>query len=80
MHCDDDITGYVSETDTANRGEEDVTDYKVMAENLAKAVDEETYFTKTLSKNTVRISVLSTETYGKLVRHIQDGNNCTPYV
>jgi hypothetical protein len=49
MHCDDDITGNVSETDTANRREEgpkpppiyiyDVTDYKAMDENLAKAVD-----------------------------------------
>jgi hypothetical protein len=43
-----------------------------MVENLAKVVDEETYFTKTLSNNTVRISTLSSETYRKLIRHIQD--------
>jgi hypothetical protein len=43
-----------------------------MVDNLAKAVDEETYFTKTLSNNTVRISPLSPETYRKLIRHIQD--------
>jgi hypothetical protein len=32
----------------------------------------ETYFTKTRSNNTVRISALSPETYRKLIRHIQD--------
>jgi hypothetical protein len=49
-----------------------VSDYKAMVENLAKAVDEETYFTKTLSNNTVRISPQSLEIYRKLMRHIQD--------
>jgi capsid portal protein len=81
MHCDDDITGNVSETDIANREKErsyplppiyiyGAMDYKAMVENLAKAVDEETYFTKTLSNNTVRISIISSETYRKLIRHI----------
>jgi hypothetical protein len=48
-----------------------VTDYKAMVENLAKAGDEETHFTKTLSINRVGISALSSETYRKLIRHIQ---------
>jgi hypothetical protein len=45
-----------------------------MFENPAKAVDEETYFTKTLSNNThtVRISSPLSEAYRKLIRHIQD--------
>jgi mannose-6-phosphate isomerase class I len=82
MHCDDDITGNVSETDTANKKRKDpkpspiyiygVTDYKAMVRNLAQAVNEETYFTKTLYNNTVRISILSSETSRKLLRHIQD--------
>jgi hypothetical protein len=72
MHCDDDTTGNVSETDTANKKPNDpkppptylygVTDHKARVGNIAKAVDEETYFTKTLSNNTVRISTLSSET------------------
>jgi hypothetical protein len=33
-----------------------------MVENLAKDVDEETYFTKTLSNSAIRISILSSET------------------
>jgi hypothetical protein len=33
-----------------------VTDYKAVVKNLAKAGDEETYFTKTLSNNRVGIS------------------------
>jgi hypothetical protein len=50
MHCDDDITGNVSEPDTANKKKKGsifppiyiygVTDYKAMVGNLAKAVDE----------------------------------------
>jgi hypothetical protein len=58
MHCNVDITGNVSETDTANKKKiltptppiyiSGVTDYKALVENFAKAVDEETYFTKTL--------------------------------
>jgi hypothetical protein len=71
VHCDDGITGNVSETDTANKKKNatlsppisisDVTDYNVMVVNLAEAVDEETHFIKTLSKNTVRINALSSE-------------------
>jgi hypothetical protein len=58
-HCDDDITGNVSETDTANQNKIDskpppinlygVMDCKAMVGNLVKAIDEETYFTKTLT-------------------------------
>jgi hypothetical protein len=74
MHCYDDVTGNVSETGTANKKRKylkppppsiyihSVTDYKAMLANLAKAVDGETHFTKTLSNNTVRISTLSSET------------------
>jgi hypothetical protein len=89
MHCDDDITGNDSETDTTNKKKDPkpspfymygVTDYKAMVENLAKAVDEETYFTKTLSNNTVRISTISSETYRKLICHIQDQKNNAPYI
>jgi hypothetical protein len=81
MHCDDDITRNVAETDSADKKNEDpnppiniygVTAYKAIVENLAKAVDEETYFTKTLSNNTVRVSTLSSKTYRQLIRHIQD--------
>jgi ribosomal protein S25 len=79
MHCDDDITGNASVADTANKKKKKdskplpiciygVMDYKAMVENLAKAVDEETYFTKTLSNK----SKLSSETCRKLMRHIQD--------
>jgi hypothetical protein len=50
-----------------------------MSKHRAKAVDEETYFIKTLSKSTIRISALSLETYTKLMRHIQE-KNITPYV
>jgi hypothetical protein len=64
MHSDDDITGNASETDTANKG----------GETLAKDVDEETYFAKTLSNNTARLSTISSEIYRKLIRHIQDEN------
>jgi hypothetical protein len=81
-HCDDDKTGNVSETDIANKKKiytkppaiyiYCATDYKAMVGSLAKVVEEETYFTKTLSNNRVRISTLSSETYGKLIRHIQD--------
>jgi hypothetical protein len=39
-----------------------VTDYKAMVANLVKVVDGETYFTKTLSNSTVRISSLTSET------------------
>jgi hypothetical protein len=49
-----------------------VMDYNAMVENLAKAIDEEIYFTKTLSNNAVRISTLSSETYRKLMCLIQD--------
>jgi hypothetical protein len=49
-----------------------VTDNTGMAETVAKAVDEETYFTKTLSNNTVRISSLSSETYRRLISNIKD--------
>jgi hypothetical protein len=48
-----------------------VTDHTAMVENLAKAVDKEIYFTKTLSNNTVRMSNLSSQTYIKLIRHNQ---------
>jgi hypothetical protein len=81
-HCDD-TTGNISETDTANKKKEDpkppppiyiyvVTDYKAMVENLAKAVDEGTYFIKALSNIAVRNSILSLETNRKLLRDIQD--------
>jgi hypothetical protein len=43
-----------------------------MVRNLAKAVDEETYFTKTPSDNTVRTTALSSEIYRKLIHYIQD--------
>jgi uncharacterized alpha/beta hydrolase family protein len=82
MHCDDDVTRNVSETDAANKEKKDpklppiyihgITDYKAMVNNLAKAVDEENYFTKTLSNNTVRISTPSSETYRKSIHHIQN--------
>jgi hypothetical protein len=83
MHSDDDdddITGNVSETDTANKEKIlnphqsacTATDYKAVVENLAKAVDEETYFTKTLSNNTERISILLSKTYRKLICHTKD--------
>jgi hypothetical protein len=55
MHCDDDITRNVAETDAANKKDKDpkpspiyiyrVTDYKAIVENLAKVVDKGTYFT-----------------------------------
>jgi hypothetical protein len=57
-----------------------VTEYRTMAKNLAKAVDEETYFTKTLSNNTVRISTLSSETYRQFIHYIHDEKKNTPYV
>jgi hypothetical protein len=46
-------------------------DYKAMVENPAKAVEEETYYTKTLSNNKVRIRTLSSETYRKLMCYNQ---------
>jgi hypothetical protein len=49
-----------------------VTGYKAMVESIAKAIDEETYFTKTLSNVTVRISTLSLETLRKFIRHTQE--------
>jgi hypothetical protein len=83
MHCDD-ITENVSGRDTANKGKKNpkpspiyiygVTDYKAMVQKLAKALDEETYFTKTLSNNTVRIGIITSETYRKLIHHIKDEN------
>jgi hypothetical protein len=47
-------------------------DYEAMVENLAKAIEEETYFTKTLPNDTVRFSTLSSETYRKLIDHIRN--------
>jgi predicted transcriptional regulator YdeE len=47
-------------------------DYKTISENIATTVDEETYFMKTLSNNIVRISAISSETYGKLIHDIGD--------
>jgi hypothetical protein len=44
-------------------------EYKAIVENLSKAIDKETDFTKTLSNNTVRISTLLSETYRKLIHH-----------
>jgi hypothetical protein len=81
MHSTGDITGNVSETDTANEEKEDpnlhhstytASQTIKLVLNLAKAVDEKTYFTKTRSNNTERISTLLSETYRELIRHIQD--------
>jgi hypothetical protein len=84
MHCDDDLTENVSETDTANKGKknpkppslyiEGVTDTRAVVANLAKAVDKEIYFAKTLSNNTVRIGTITSKNYRKLIHHIQDEN------
>jgi hypothetical protein len=82
MYCHENTTGNDTEANADKKEKREpkpppiyiygVTDYKAMVENLAKAVDEETYFTKTLSNNTVRISTQSPETYRKIMRHIQD--------
>lgn len=49
-----------------------VTNFQAMIDNLAKTTEEETYYTRTLSNNTVKINPKTPETYRKLVRHLRD--------
>lgn len=49
-----------------------VTNFKAMIENLAQAVEDETYHTKTVSANTVKINTHTVDTYRKLIRHLDD--------
>jgi hypothetical protein len=89
MHCDD-ITGNVSETDTANKRKKNpepppiyiygVMGYKAMVENLAKAVDEETYFTKALSNYTGRTEYPTVRNLKKINTPYPRRKNNTPCV
>jgi len=51
-----------------------VTNYKAMLRSLQKAIEEERFYTKTLSNNTVKINTHSTEGYRSLIGHLQDEN------
>jgi len=51
-----------------------VTNYKAMIHSLQKAIEEERFYTKSLSNNTVKINTHSTEGYRSLIRHLQDEN------
>jgi len=51
-----------------------VTNYKVMLHNLQKAEEEESFHTKTLSNNSVKINTHFIEGYRTLIRHLQDEN------
>ena len=49
-----------------------VKDYKAMVANLASVAEEETYFTKALPNNTIKINPQSPDTYRKLIHHIRE--------
>lgn len=51
-----------------------VTDYKAMVENLAEVTADETYFTKALANNTIKINPQTADTYRKLIRHLREAN------
>lgn len=47
-----------------------VTNYKDMITNLSKVTEENTYTTKALANNTVKVNANDVETYRKLIRHV----------
>lgn len=49
-----------------------VTNFKGMVDNLAKITDDETYHSKALADNTVKINALNIDTYRKLIKHLRD--------
>lgn len=49
-----------------------VKDYKAMVTNLASVAEEETYFTKALPNNTIKINPQTPDTYRKLIHHIRE--------
>ncbi|CAH1102501.1 unnamed protein product [Psylliodes chrysocephalus] len=51
-----------------------VTDYGAMIANLTAATAAETYYTKTLSNNTVIINPTNPDTYRKLIHHLRNEN------
>lgn len=51
-----------------------VRDYKAMMRDLAQAIEDERYHTKTLANNTVKINTHSIEGYRQLIRHLRDKN------
>lgn len=51
-----------------------VTDYKAMTDSLALITEDETYYCKALSNNTVKINPYSADTYRKLIRYLRMEN------
>lgn len=49
-----------------------VKDFKAMIEHLALVAAEETYFTKALPNNTIKINPQTPDTYRKLIHHIRE--------
>lgn len=51
-----------------------VTNYKQMIEYLTSAVEEEQYYCKSLANGTIKINVITTESYRRLIKLLQQDN------
>jgi PAX-interacting protein 1 len=50
----------------------DVNNYKAMVDDLTKVVEEETYHTKALPNNTIKVIPHISDTYRKLIHHVRE--------
>jgi len=50
----------------------DVNNYKAMVDDLSKVVEEETYHSKDLPNNTIKVIPHTPDTYRKIIHHIRE--------